>query len=103
MLLPILAQAAEGAASSIAPWLGPIFQYGGIGVCLAWFMFRSEPRLRAIEAAIDRVTRGMVVATIAIANALEALQWHAAKSLKVQAETLDRELDDAAKNRGAKE
>lgn len=80
-------------------WISPLLQFGGVGVCLIWFMFRSEPRLRAIEAAIDRVTRVLIVLSIAIANALEALQWHAAKSIKAQAEPIDRELDEASHSR----
>lgn len=81
---------------------GSIFQYGGIGLCLGWFMLRSEPRLRAIEASIDRITRALIVLSIAIGNALEALHWHAAKSIKIQAEPIERELDEAAKLRDAK-
>lgn len=84
-------------------WISPLLQLGGVGACLVWFMFRSEPRLRAIEAAIDRITRSLIVLSFAIANALEAIGWHAAKSIKLQAEPIDRELDDAAKDRdGAK-
>jgi hypothetical protein len=82
-------------------WFTPLLQLGGVGACLVWFMFRSEPRLRAIEAAIDRFSRTLIVLSFAIANALEAIQWHAAKSIKLQAEPIDRELDQAEKGRGA--
>lgn len=75
-------------------WISPLLQFGGVGVCLVWFMFRSEPRLRAIEAAIDRVTRALIVLSIAIGNALEALKWHAAGSIKSQAESIGHELED---------
>lgn len=85
--------------SGTMEWLMPLLQFGGVGVCLIWFMFRSEPRLRAIEAAIDRITRALIVLSIAIANALEALKWHAAESIKIQADPIIRELDDAHEKR----
>lgn len=94
-----LAANAIAAPPNPMDWISPLLQFGGVGVCLIWFMFRSEPRLRAIEAAIDRVTRALIVLSIAIANALEALQWHAAKSIKAQAEPIDRELDEASHGR----
>lgn len=90
------------AAANSSEWFGPLLQLGGVGACLAWFMFRSEPRLRAIEAAIDRASRTMIVMTIAIANVLEALKWHSANAVRLQAEPIERELDDAAKLREAK-
>lgn len=90
---------ADAANNNALDWLWPLLQFGGVGVCLAWFMFRSEPRLRAIESAIDRMTRSMIVLSIAIANVLEALQWHAAKSIKTQSEPIERELDEAQKAR----
>jgi hypothetical protein len=80
-------------------WISPLLQFGGVGVCLAWFMMRSEPRLRAIEAAIDRITRALIVLSISIASALEALHWYAAKAIRVQAEPIEKELDEAAKLR----
>jgi len=92
----IFADATPSAGATL-DWISPLLQFGGVGVCLVWFMFRSEPRLRAIEAAIDRVTRALIVLSIAIANALEALQWHAAKSIKTQAEPIERELDESAR------
>lgn len=80
-------------------WISPLLQFGGVGVCLIWFMFRSEPRLRAIESSIDRSTRSMILLSIAIANALEAIKWKTADSIKLQAEPIVRELDEAEHDR----
>jgi len=99
-MLTLLANATPD--SGTMDWLSSLLELGGVGVCLAWFMFRSEPRLRAIEAAIDRVTRSLIVLSIAIANALEALKWQAAQSIKLQAEPINAELDEAAKARDGK-
>ncbi len=90
----MLLDAASTPTGATLDWISPLLQFGGVGVCLVWFMFRSEPRLRAIEAAIDRVTRALIVLSIAIGNALEALKWHAANSIKTQAESIGHELED---------
>ncbi len=64
--VPILAEAASEAAGQALPgWLGLAAQYGVMGIMLAWFMMRSEPRLRAIEAAIDRSSRAQLVLAMA--------------------------------------
>lgn len=78
---------------SVMDWLMPLLQFGGVGVCLIWFMFRSEPRLRAIEAAIDRAARAMIVLSIAIADMLGS------KAIKLQAEPIQKELDDVIERR----
>lgn len=96
----ILTTVTTGASNGTTlDWLMPLLQFGGVGVCLIWFMFRSEPRLRAIESSIDRICRALIVLSIAIANALEAMKWHAAESIKLQAHPIERELDDAAEKR----
>lgn len=40
---------------------GPLIQTGAIGVVLAWFLFRIEPRIRALERAVDRFSRVMLL------------------------------------------
>lgn len=80
-------------------WVTALFQMGVAGVLLWWFMSRSEPRLRAIEASIDRITRALIVLSFAISNALEAINWNHASSIKPQAHAIEKELDDAAKAR----
>lgn len=60
----LLAQAIEGTAP--AAWWMPLINLGGIGVVLFWFMFRNEPRLRNIEAAIDRSSRAYMVLVLSV-------------------------------------
>jgi len=86
----LLAQSAPAIAETVGPWV----QFGAVGACLMWFMFRSEPRLRAIEASINRASRVLINLSIAIANALEAIQWHGAKAIRLQAEPIIAELDE---------
>lgn len=73
-------------------WTTSVLQLGGVGGCLVWFMFRSEPRLRQIEAAIDRMARSIMLLVGALPSANEAQ--------KQQAKGIIREIDDAAKLRG---
>lgn len=42
-------------------WAASITQFGVGGVVLAWFMFRTENRLSAIERSCDRMTRAMLI------------------------------------------
>lgn len=95
--------AAATATANSMDWLGPLLQYGGIGACLVWFMFRAEPRLRSIEGAIDRFSRAIIVLSIGIANVLDLLQSidakGAAKSIRAQTDPALKELDDAAAKR----
>lgn len=73
-------------------WITPLLQLGGVGGCLIWFMFRSEPRLRSIESAIDRMARSIMLLVGSLPSANDAQ--------KLQARGLIREIDDAAKARG---
>lgn len=79
-------------AATNADWITPLIQLGGVGVVLLWFMFKSEPRLRGIEASIDRMSRSIMLLVGSLPSANPAQ--------KVQAEGLIREIDDAAKARG---
>lgn len=71
--------------------ISPILQFGAVGACLVWFMFRSEPRLRAIEAAIDRMARSILLLVIALPTSNQ--------TTKEQAKGIQQELDDAQKAR----
>lgn len=72
-------------------WMSTLFQLGACGAVLAWFMFRSEPRLRAIEAAIDRMARAVLLLVVALPGANPAS--------KESAKDILRELDEAEKKR----
>lgn len=80
------------AQTATTEWTTSLLQLGGVGGCLVWFMFRSEPRLRAIEAAIDRMARSIMLLVGALPSANDAQ--------KAQAKGIIREIDDASKARG---
>lgn len=80
------------AQTATTEWTTSLLQLGGVGGCLVWFMFRSEPRLRAIESAIDRMSRSLMLLVGSLPSANEAQ--------KQQAKALIREVDDASKARG---
>jgi hypothetical protein len=75
-------------------WTQSVIQLGGVGGCLIWFMFRSEPRLRQIEASIDRMARSIMLLVGSLPSANPAQ--------KIQAEGIIREIDEAAAKRGDK-
>lgn len=79
-------------ATGMAGW-EPLIQFGIAGVVLGWFMFMTEPRLRAMEASIDRMARSVLMLVIALPHATEAT--------KSQAHGIIAELDEAARQRGA--
>lgn len=49
-------------------WWAPLINTGAIGVVLGWFMLRMEPRMRAIEAAIDTISLALMIAVLAMKN-----------------------------------
>lgn len=69
-----------------------LWNAGVCGVILAWTMWKAEPRLRGVEAAIDRLTR-------MIAIMLTELP-HVMQGAKDQCRVVMRELDVAAHRRG---
>lgn len=77
-------------ADGAADW-SPLFNLGGIGVVLGWMMWRAEPRMRAIESAIDRHS-----ATILI---LMLRDKDTSEPAKVQIETLLGEIKAARADR----
>lgn len=68
ILIALLLQAGM---PSGADW-SPLVNLGAVGIVLGWFMFRSEPRLKAIEKATDRQTRAMLLLTLSIPNVSES-------------------------------
>ncbi len=79
------------ADTSVVNWLTPLAQLGGIGGVLIWFMIRNEPRLLSIEAAVDRITRAIIILTLALPDSTQ--------KVKNQAQAINDELDEAAKLR----
>ncbi len=79
-------------ANQSTEWTTSLIQLGGVGACLAWFMFRSEPRLRAIEAAIDRMSRAILLIVGSVPSASDVQ--------KQQAKDLTAEIEKAEKRRG---
>lgn len=89
MLLVFLASAETAGFMEI---LKQLSNYGGIAVVLAWLLWKSEPRLRAIEAAIDRLVRLLAIFMIELPHVIEAV--------KTQCRDIIKETDKAAKERG---
>lgn len=85
LITPIIAQAAG------MEW-GPLLNVGAVGAVLLWFMLRAEPRLRGIESAIDRSTRGNLILLLEIKRTTP--------EGRTAAETLKQEIEAAAKARG---
>lgn len=80
-----LAQAVAFDWSSLA-------EYGIIGVVLGWFLWKAEPRMRSMEAAIDRMTRGNMIMLMEIQRTTP--------EGKRQAQALIEEINQADKERG---
>lgn len=71
----------------------PFVNMGGVGLVLAWVLWKLEPRMRGLEAAIERQSRAVLVLLIEIKSTSPEGRTQAAAILK--------ELDEAAKLRGA--
>lgn len=78
-------------AQAVAFDWGSLAEYGIIGVVLGWFLWKAEPRMRSMEAAIDRMTRGNMVMLMEIQRTT-----HEGKR---QAQALIDEIDVANKER----
>lgn len=79
-----------GVTESPANWV-QIINTAGVAGVLVWFLYKLEPRLRAIESSNDRQTRAIIVLTIAFEGA--------SKASKIQAKAIEVELDEAKKAR----
>lgn len=82
---------AAAAAGAVMDWT-PLANIGPVGIILIWFMWRAEPRLRAIESAIDRQTRGNLVMLIEIKRT--------SPEGKTVAEGIIKEIEAAGRQRG---
>lgn len=69
-----------------------LFNYGVCGLILAWTLWKAEPRLRAIERAIDRLTMMIAVMLTELPHVFDAA--------KAQAVAMVEQLKDAARDRG---
>lgn len=85
---------AVGADIQNPTWWMPLANMGGIGVMLIWFMFRHEPRMKAVEAAMDRSSRTDLLRLIA--------SPHVAPEVKDEATAIMKEIDAAERDRGKK-
>jgi anaerobic C4-dicarboxylate transporter len=86
----VVAQAAGGSPMSF-DW-GEVIKAGGIAAICAFVLARLEPRLRGVEAAIDRVTRMIAVMLGELPHVIDAV--------KNQCRDMEKELDRAAQQRG---
>lgn len=68
-------------------WLGLLIQAGVAGVVLAWFMFRTEARLKGIENAVDRMARANLLLVLSLRDVNNAAKNEASAVIK--------EIDDA--------
>ena len=84
--LAVIAQTATGFVTD--KW-SPLINLGAIGCVLAWFLIRAEPRLGKIERAIDRSSRALMIATLAMRG----------QDVREEAHDLAKEVDDAAADR----
>jgi hypothetical protein len=67
------------------PWKEPLLPFG-IGVAvIAWLLFRTEPRLRAIEKSVDRLTKAVLMWVMAAK--------HGSAELKKEAQHMQNEID----------
>jgi hypothetical protein len=65
--------ASEPMMAGFNPWVS-LTNIGAVGAVLIWFMFRAEPRLKAIEKATDRQTRAMILLTLNMPSTSARLQ-----------------------------
>ena len=84
----LLAESASEVSTTLAPFM-PLFNLGAVGAVLGWFMFRAEPRLKAIERATDRQTKALILLTLNLPECNSAT-----KSL---AHEIDREIDECSR------
>ena len=51
----------DAAVSASVNGLEPLLNLGAVGAVLAWFLLKAEPRMRAMEDAIDRLVRAQML------------------------------------------
>lgn len=72
----------------------PLANIGAVGIVLGWLMWKVEPRMKAMEASLDRATRATMLVLIEIPSI--------AAAIKGQAQEIVDELDEAARKREGK-
>lgn len=65
----------------------PLINVGVTGVILAWFLWKHEPRIKAIEEAIDRMSRTLLLFLLELA--------HVSDAAKLQAKAIIEEIGKA--------
>lgn len=58
-----------------------LLNVGAVGVVLAWFLYKLEPRLRDIEEALDRLTQAQLLLLINQPHTPEATRREAQRML----------------------
>lgn len=72
--------------------LMPFINLGAIGMVLAWFLWKAEPRMRAVEAAIDRQTQAILILLLELERTSPAAKERAEELLKrIEAAKADRD------------
>ena len=74
--------------------LSPILNVGAVGAVLLWFLWKAEPRMAAIESAVNRLARAVMLATIG--------NEQISTEVRRQAELLLAELDEHERPHGGK-
>lgn len=66
--------AVEGTSSFLPAEIAPLANLGAIGCVLLWFMLRSEPRMQKQTEAIERMTKMIGYAVIALEQSAPAVK-----------------------------
>jgi hypothetical protein len=91
-LIPAAIAMSGLALADMAFDLSPLTSVGGVGVVLAWMLWKSEPRLKAIESAVDRCNRTVLMLMLEIERT--------SPQAKEQATALLKEIEQAQNARG---
>ena len=79
-------------STKLVELLSPLIDNGILGAILAWFMFKTEARLRGIEDAIDRANRAILIASLSMRGF----------DVKSEVQSLQREVEVAQEKRNDK-
>lgn len=67
------------------PWKEPLLPFGvGVAV-IAWLLFRTEPRIRALEKSVDRLSKAILMWVMTAKRATE--------EMKREAQHMENEID----------
>ncbi len=69
----------------------PLINGGALSIILAWFLWKHEPRIKAIEEAIDRMSRTLLLFLLELA--------HVSDAAKLQAKAIIEEIGKAEEQR----